>query len=353
MALTAEDIAARPQIWQEVCDGRYRLVYAFPEVLLSSGSYFWIHILRRRCRFMDNLLTIAADEVHVVWGYQHFCHEFENLGDLRTHLRSTPVLAHSATLAPNVLGYIHKVLLLSTPTVIYREPIGHANVTLAVVPLQAAPANSLHELDFLVDSTVEATFIIQKTFVFVDKVEDAHSIAHYLRKRLSPALRARGRDIIKVMSVAIELCTRSRNMDGLRDGSHHIFVGTEVVAMGINFPDIDIIAQWGLVDHLTLASIWQRIGRAARDPLHHAIATVFVQDRYILPEDSDAPGNEEGYYYGWRAKAVPTQQVHIEQFISRMYKSLDAPNIHCALDCIDPALIFLLNMAGCRWCAGL
>lgn len=212
---------------------------------------------------MDNLLTITVDEAHVVWRYRHFRHEFENLGDLRTHLRSTPVLAHSATLAPNVLGYIHKVLLLSTPTVIYREPIGHANVTLAVVPLQVAPANSLHELDFLVDSTVEVTFIIQKTFVFVDKVEDAHSIAHYLRKRLSPALRARGRDIIKVMSVAIEPCTRSRNMDGLWDGSHHIFVGTEVVAMGINFPDIDIIAQWGLVDHLTLASIWQQIGRAA------------------------------------------------------------------------------------------
>lgn len=50
------------------------------------------------------------------------------------------------------------------------------------------------------------------------------------------------------MSAAIEPCTRSSSLDGLRDGTHRILVGTEVVAMGINFPDIDIIVQWGLVE---------------------------------------------------------------------------------------------------------
>lgn len=100
---------------------------------------------------------------------------------LRAHLQSTPVAALSATLAPNVLGYIHKPLLLSSPTILFRETIGRSNVTLAIIPLQEKPESSLHELDFLVDPAVEAAFSIQRTFVIVDNVDSAHHIVQYLR----------------------------------------------------------------------------------------------------------------------------------------------------------------------------
>ncbi|KAI5836695.1 hypothetical protein DFP73DRAFT_488357, partial [Morchella snyderi] len=149
IALTAKEVQARPQALSEVAEGKYRLVYASPEVLVTSGSYFWVHILRRYCKFRDNLLAIAVDEAHVVWGYQTFRQEYSNLSDFSAHLRSIPIIALSATLAPNVLGYIHKVLLFESPTIIYQRPIGRANITLAVIPIRQALAAALHELDLL------------------------------------------------------------------------------------------------------------------------------------------------------------------------------------------------------------
>lgn len=348
VALTAEDIHEHPALWNEVGKGKHRIVYASPEVLLSPTSYFWTNILRdNQSRFTRNLVAIAIDEAHVIWGYRQFRHEFGNLGDLRAHLRSVPVLGLSATLTPNVLGYIHRVLRMASPSVIYRRPLGRSNVTLAVVPILAARENSRALLDFLIDPAKSASFTIKKAFVFVDNIDEAHRIARHLRCLLHRDLRHRAKAIIKVMSAALEPSTRSRNMDGLRDGAHRIFVGTEVVAMGINFPDVDIIVQWGLVAHLTLASIWQRVGRAARDPSHHALAVIFVEDHYLLHRDNDAAGNEAGYYYGWRQAVEESRQPEVSQFIRTMYESA-AQQIRCTLDNVDPSLLFLLNTAGCR-----
>ncbi|KAH0613011.1 uncharacterized protein H6S33_009391 [Morchella sextelata] len=352
IALTATEIQARPQALREVAEGKYRLVYASPEVLLTSGSYFWVHILRKPCAFRDNLLAIAVDEAHVVWGYRTFRQEYSNLSDFRAHLRSIPIIALSATLAPNVLGYIHKVLLLASPTIIYRRPIGRANITFAVIPIRQALLAALHELDFLIDRQVVIGSMIPKAFVFVDNVDSAHTIARYLRNLLHPSISARAKDLIKVMSASLEPDTRAQYMRGVKDGLHRIFVGTEVFAMGINFPDIDVIVQWGIMPHLTLAAVWQRIGRAARDSTRHAVACIFVQERYFLPEENDRPGNEGGFYFGWRRAADPARRQSMEEFLRGLYSAL-AADVRCVLDNIDPALVWFLNTAGCRWRAGI
>src|SRR5437588_2147920 len=70
VAITADEIRNNPEIWKEVERGVYRIVYASPEVLLRPGSYFWIHLVRKKCAFNTRLIGVAIDEVHVVWGYR-------------------------------------------------------------------------------------------------------------------------------------------------------------------------------------------------------------------------------------------------------------------------------------------
>lgn len=53
--------------------------------------------------------------------------------------------------------------------------------------------------------------------------------------------------------------------------------------MGVDIPDIDVVIQWDISEHLTLAMLWQRIGRAGRDPGLKALSIVFIFSKHLLP----------------------------------------------------------------------
>ena len=352
VALTAEEIRKNPNIWKKVEHGAYRIIYASPEVLLHSGSYFWIHLLRKKCAFNTRLIGVAVDEVHVVWGYREFRTEYANIGDFRAHLRHVPFIGLSATLTPITLDYIHKALNLNWPTVLFRQSIGRCNVAIGVVTMDTSRAQRYTQLDFVVDSSERQRSRIPQTFVFVDEVEEASRVACYLRARLHPQLRAQAPNIVRVMTACLDTTTRSSRMEAFRVGDSRIIVGTEVVSMGINFPSIEVVVQWDVKQHLTLAAVWQRIGRAARDQSRNALAVLFTPERYVLPQDNDHPANSAGRYYGWRDAVNLTEEAKVEQFLRQLYKYAANP-IHCSYDTIDPALLFFLNTSGCRWRAGL
>ncbi|KAI0309162.1 hypothetical protein OF83DRAFT_1045589, partial [Amylostereum chailletii] len=48
---------------------------------------------------------------------------------------------------------------------------------------------------------------------------------------------------------------------------------------GIDIPDIQVIIQWKLTCNMD--TLWQRFGRAARDPSLEGIAIVFVEPKYL------------------------------------------------------------------------
>lgn len=77
-----------------------------------------------------------------------------------------------------------------------------------------------------------------------------------------------------------------------------------------------------------------------------------MQEQYILPEENDCAGNELGFYFGWRRATNPAHKQSVEEFLGSLYRSPDA-GLRCALDNIDPALLWFLNTAGCRWWAGV
>jgi superfamily II DNA helicase RecQ len=69
-------------IWQEIGKGKYRLVYASPEVILNKRGPFLGSIARGTNKFMENLIAVAVDEAHLIWDWIGFRDKFQMLGNL-------------------------------------------------------------------------------------------------------------------------------------------------------------------------------------------------------------------------------------------------------------------------------
>lgn len=55
--------------------------------------------------------------------------------------------------------------------------------------------------------------------------------------------------------------------------------------MGVNIRDVARAIQWKIPDHLVLASLLQRIGRAGRDKTLPTVSIVFIESKHVLPDD--------------------------------------------------------------------
>ncbi len=82
--MTAEATREDRNIWKHINEGRYSVILASPEILLSHGSTFWLQTIRDRSNaFCRRLVCIAIDEAHLLWGWREFQKEYANVGRLR------------------------------------------------------------------------------------------------------------------------------------------------------------------------------------------------------------------------------------------------------------------------------
>lgn len=51
----------------------------------------------------------------------------------------------------------------------------------------------------------------------------------------------------------------------------------------MDISNVDVCVQFGITNHLTLESVWQRLGRAARDQGREGIVVLILQKYYLLP----------------------------------------------------------------------
>jgi ATP-dependent DNA helicase RecQ len=97
---------------QGVVSGAYRLLYVAPERLVSSSFLGLLAATRER----RGIALLAVDEAHCVseWGHD-FRPEYRQIGQIRVHLGSAPVLALTATATEQVRGDIATQLGLHEP----------------------------------------------------------------------------------------------------------------------------------------------------------------------------------------------------------------------------------------------
>ena len=242
--LTSEGLRRNPDTWKLLDPGKYQVIFATPEILLSPRSFFWHRMAAWKTHpFLKRLSAIVLDEAHCVWkwGESGFRSDYKNIGNLRVYFPKTPFLLLSATMAPNVLTYLHTTLGLGHPTVLQKRSIVRSNLKVLFARTRA-PAGDYGDLDFLVDPLKPAAGLIPKTMVFVDSRSVAQAIVNYLCGRLAQELLARDemQSIICIYSAAHTSATRAEHMRMFLSGDCRILVCTDAAGMGMNIPNIQV-----------------------------------------------------------------------------------------------------------------
>ena len=115
--------------------------------------------------------------------------------------------------------------------------------------------------------------------VFVDSIMEILRITTHLRSLAAARRCGVGIEgVVRPYYATLNTATRDMFMHSFIEGYTRVLVCTDAAGMGVNIPDIKVIIQWKLAEHLTIAALWQRIGRAGRNQSLCAVSVVFVEE---------------------------------------------------------------------------
>lgn len=121
----------------------------------------------------------------------------------------------------------------------------------------------------------------------------------------------------------------------------------DAAGMGVDIPDVDVVIQWDISEHLTLAMLWQRFGRAGRDPSLDALAIAFVFEKHLLPLDIPEGSIWEGFNHPVDYKEIERTKTLVRKF----YENVNPSTRFAALTPyhkVDPTILWYINTTGCR-----
>ena len=269
-ALNANGIAARfinsalssseiEQTLSEVRRRQVKLLYAAPERLTLPG-------FRRYLRNLD-LSLIAIDEAHCIseWGHE-FRPDYRNLRQLRKDFPSVPVIALTATATEQVREDIISQLDLQQGQV-FLSSFNRANLSYSV-----QPKGSSWELLTAMLQRLGG----QSAIVYCFSRQETEDLAEDLNRQGLAA---------KPYHAGLDPETRRRTQENFAQGRVPIIVATVAFGMGVDKPDVRLVAHYSLPK--SLESYYQETGRAGRDGLpsecvlFYAYADKAKQDYFI------------------------------------------------------------------------
>lgn len=272
--LTSEAVEDDPSIWTKMDNGAYRVVYATPEVLLQPRSHFLKNTVRKNTVFKQQLCLIAMDEAHTLHAYREFRRSFSQIGKLRAIFPDVPYVGLSATMAPPVANYVRKHSNMRNPAKLITVTGRRDNIDIAV--LEQHGKDNLDQLLELIPSDASAVRNIPQTLIFVDMVDAAKVIALALRSRLPQSGAIKPSVVIRTYYSSIDDPKKDRTQRLVLSGRARIVVCTDAMSMGVDFPNIERVIQWGVDAKVNLPMMTQRIGRAARNENKQGIAIIYV-----------------------------------------------------------------------------
>lgn len=286
VALTSANVEANPALWKEVDNGNFQIVYASPEMLMDPMKHFQSHTAKGSNKFKDNLILIAIDECHCIWGWERFRPEYRRLGALRHIFINIAFVCLSATIAPHVAAYIHEVLGLQSPTILFSLSIRRDDINIMVAPFQGP--DDIEPLLGLVSNSISDLLKMPKTLIFVDGVPMAQRINLSLQRELSGHLQGIPTDVfVRTYWASIDDESKSATLADFKSGRTRIVLATDAFSLGVNIHDIDLIIQWDINEKLTIESLSQRMGRGSRAPGRMSTSIIYVRKSLLesVPQD--------------------------------------------------------------------
>ncbi|KLO16401.1 P-loop containing nucleoside triphosphate hydrolase protein [Schizopora paradoxa] len=281
VSITAK--TATKENFQDIKNGKYRVVVVNPEMLMKSRGDF--EKLWDDKNFTSKLITVACDEAHCITSWGGFRSQYRELGQLQYYLPHVPFYITSATLSFRILADIEKVLhLRKDNTVYFHRSNDRSNVFLGVRPLNHT-AKSFKDLDFLIPKGWKPGDPIPPKFlIFFDNIKECEKAAKHLRRRLPKEYR----DKIKWFHATMSEEFREDEVKAMLENEDWGLCVTDSFGMGVDIPDIELIIQWRTT--CDMDTLQQRFGRAARSPDKEARAILLVDPKYT---DEEKKAKEE------------------------------------------------------------
>ena len=267
-ALPAKDIV---KVQAQAQNGSLKILYLAPERLALPG-------FREFLRTLD-LSLFAIDEAHCIseWGHD-FRPDYRNLKTLRSDFPQTPIIALTATATESVRQDIVAQLDLIEPET-FVSGLNRPNLSYTVQPKNK---NSLGNLLKILENRDGESAIIYRT-----SRNDTEKMAEDLYSYGFKAL---------PYHAGLERSVRQDTQEKFIRGEVPIIVATIAFGMGIDKPDIRLVAHYDLPK--SIEGYYQETGRAGRDGLpsecilYYSFSDKAKQD-YFIDQIEDSNEREE------------------------------------------------------------
>ncbi len=265
--------AQRKQRYEEVGQGRYKLLYVTPERFRKKE---FVDILAKR-----PVSLLAVDEAHCIseWGHD-FRPDYTRLAEIRELTGSPTTIALTATATPEVqLDIIKQLGLEPGEITLFHQGIERPNLILNVQDV------------FGVDQKLAAILERRKqepgnAIIYFSLIKSLETMSHLLDEEHIPHLVYHG---------GLESGRRRAVQHKFMSGENNLVLATNAFGMGVDKDNIRLVIHAEIPG--SMESYYQEIGRAGRDGLPSQCLLLYDQSDLLIQMDFIKWNNPEADFH--------------------------------------------------------
>ncbi|KAG6875408.1 hypothetical protein C0992_003988 [Termitomyces sp. T32_za158] len=264
---------ATPENFKAIENLEYQAVIVSPEQMMKPGGGF--EQLAQIQAFTDNVISIIIDEAHCILTWGSFRSDYREFHRLRYFLpKEIPILLTSATLPPQFLHDIKDAVQIRSNVQLFRQSVDRPNIHITVRPI-LSPLKSFEDLRFVLNNCKPGDPPPPKFIVFFDDINEAIAAC----RKISLLLPKEYQNKLRWFNADMSDTYKDEEAAKILSGDTCGLFSTESFGMGMDLPDIRLVVQWHV--GCTMATLWQRFGRAGRDRSIEATAVLLAEKEYM------------------------------------------------------------------------